>query len=152
MLHPGQKYARRGNVSFRRKTFPRRPLSGIFQLVHGLPDVETFHNPLHGGTFPRRAVFGKTFPRRVFQGDVETFLIRALCPVQKYARRGNVFRALANVSTSVSFLNVSTSGTWGVGGRAAAPRIAQRGNVFSVISGPKTFPRQRKHPVSDTIP
>ena len=118
-----------------------------------MPDVETFHHHPRGGTFPRRAVFDRTFPRRVFHGDVETFLIRALCPVQKYARRGNVFRALANVSTSVSFLNVSTSGTWGVGERAATPRIAQRGNVIPVISAPKkTFPRQQKHPVSDTIP
>ena len=117
-----------------------------------MPDVETFHHHPRGGTFPRRAVSDRTFPRRVFQGDVETFLIRALCPVQKYARRGNVFRALANVSTSVSFLNVSTSGTRGVAGRAAGPRDRQRGNVFLSFPSQKTFPRQQKHHVSDTIP
>ena len=102
-----------------------------------MPDVETFHHHPRGGTFPRRAVSDRTFPRRVFHGDVETFLIRALCPVQKYARRGNVFRALANVSTSVSFLNVSTSDPRGVVGRAAGPRDRQRGNVFPIISEPK---------------
>ena len=89
---PYTKNSRRGNVFCRGQTFPRHPVFWIFRLTNVMPDVETFHEHPHGETFPRRAVFPKTFPRQAFPLDVETFLIG----VKRHARRAR--KCLATVS------------------------------------------------------